>query len=813
MTKTTQRPVPADDNSAGLSPEMKLIREKFFRHIGKPVARKEDGRLVIGKGRFSDDFTLPGQAYAAMVRSPYAHAQIRSIDVEEARRSPGVLVVLTGADRVADGLAAVPHGPVPSTKFDMKLTGPNGAKPFLTPHHLLPADQVRFVGEGVAVVVAKTAKQALDAVEKVVVDYAELPHVTESLDAIKPGAPAVWDETPDNTFIDTRFGDWEATDAAFAKADHIARGQFHLQRVTAVTMEPRAALGHYDAETGRYTLWAGSGGAVRQKSELATVLGVEPSHLRVLSFDVGGNFGSRNRVYVEFGLLLWASKKVGLPVKFTATRSEAFLTDYQGRDLVTTVELALRRDGKFLAMRADNISNVGAYCVSLSPLSKGSGLITGSYHIPAAALRARAVFTNTMCTQAYRSSGRPEVTYAIERLCEIAAREMGIDPLKLRRKNLVPQKAMPYTNAVGQIYDSGEYEKNMDRALEIAGWDGFKARRKDAKARGRLLGRGFANYVESSIGNPRERAEIEVKAEGIVEVVIGTQPSGQGHETSFAQVVADLIELPVAQVAIILGDTDIVSLGGGSHSGRSMRHAGTVMAMASADLLAEGRRRAARLFDADKDDVVFEQGRFAVPGTNHAIELFDLAKQTIDSEGPLRVVRDNEMHTPVFPNGAAICEVEVDPDTGLVEITRYATVDDVGRCINPMIVHGQTHGGIAQGVGQAMWEHCVVEAGSGQPLTGSLMDYAMPRADNLPSFIAEIAEVISPTNPLGIKAGGEGGTTPALATVVNAVLDALKPFGVTDIRMPVTPETVWRAIQEGRAAMADQQAKGVRHGD
>ncbi len=797
-----------EDNSAALSPELKLIREKFFRHIGKPVERKEDGRLLTGKGRFSDDFHLPGQAYAALVRSPHASAEIRSIDVAEALGSPGVLAVLTGEDRVADALAPIPHNPVPSTKFDMKLSGPGGAKPFISPHHLLPVGRVRFVGEGVALVVARTAKEALDAAEKVVVDYAELPHITESLGAIAPGAPVVWDECPDNTFIDTRFGDWEATDAAFAAADHVVRAQFHLQRVTAVPMEPRAALGHYEAKTGRYTLYAGSGGAVRQKHEMATVLGIEPSRLRVLSFDVGGNFGARNRVYVEFGLVLWASRKVGLPVKFTATRSEAFLTDYQGRDLVTHVELALRRDGKFLGMRADNISNVGAYCVSLSPLSKGSGLITGSYDIPAAALRARAIFTNTMCTQAYRSSGRPEVTYAIERLVEIAAREMGFDPLELRRKNLISPSAMPYTNAVGQVYDSGEYRKNMDRTLEIADWDGFEERRKDAAARGKLLGRGFANYVESSIGNPKERAEIEVKAEGVVEVVIGTQPSGQGHETSFAQVVADLIEVPVEKVAIILGDTDVVSVGGGSHSGRSMRHAGTVMAMASADLIAEGRRRTADLFGADKDDVVFENARFIVPGTNHAITLFELAKQTSQGSGPLRVVRDNEMHTPVFPNGAAVCEVEVDPETGLVEITRYATVDDVGRCINPMIVHGQTHGGIAQGVGQAMWEHCYVDAATGQPLAGSFQDYAMPRSDNLPSFIAEIAEVISPTNPLGIKAGGEGGTTPALATVVNAILDALKEYGVTEIQMPTTPETVWRAIQQGRAVLAGSTHKG-----
>src|SRR5688572_2428462 len=614
-----------EDNSAALSPELKLIREKFFRHIGKPVARKEDGRLLTGKGRFSDDFHLPGQAYAALVRSPHASAEIRSIDVAEALGSPGVLTVLTGEDRVADGLAPIPHNPVPSTKFDMKLSGPGGAEPFISPHHLLPVERVRFVGEGVALVVARTAKEALDAAEKVIVDYAERPHVTESLAAIAPGAPLVWDECPDNTFIDTRFGDWDAADAAFAAADHVVRAQFHLQRVTAVPMEPRAALGHYDAETGRYTLYAGSGGAVRQKHEMATVLGIEPSRLRVLSFDVGGNFGARNRVYVEFGLVLWASRKVGLPVKFTATRSEAFLTDYQGRDLVTHVELALRRDGKFLGMRADNISNVGAYCVSLSPLSKGSALITGSYHIPAATLRARAVFTNTMPTQAYRSSGRPEVTYAIERIIELAAIECGFDALELRRKNLVPPEAMPYTNAVGARYDSGTYLANMDRTLVLADWNGFAARKRAAEARGVLLGRGFANSVESSIGSPRERAEITVLPSGEITVVIGTQPSGQGHETSFAQVVADQLGQPVEKVKILFGDTAIVSVGGGSHSGRSMRHAGTVMLMASQLLIDEGRKRAAEIFAQPIERVIFQDGQFRVPQTNHVIGLTELA--------------------------------------------------------------------------------------------------------------------------------------------------------------------------------------------
>lgn len=778
-------------------PDMDYVREALFRHIGRPVARKEDRRLLTGKGRFTDDFNLTGQVYAVMVRSPYPHARISSIDTAEALAAPGVLAVLTGEDATRDGLSAIPHNPLPKTRFDMKLSAPDGGTPFVGPHVLLPSDKVRHVGEAVVMVVAETAAQAMDAAELVEVDYEELDFVVDALDASSGSCDAVvWDEVPDNTFIETHFGDWAATDEAFDQAAHVVEAAFHIDRVTGVPLEPRAALAAFDADTGKYTLYAGSGGAVRQKNELAEVLGIDPESLRVLSYDVGGNFGTRNRTYVEFGLVLWAARRVQRPVKFTATRSEAFLTDYQGRDLHSTVSLALDADGRFLAMRADNLSNVGARCVSLSPLSKGSGLITGSYDIPVAALRSRAVFTNTMCTQAYRSSGRPEVTFAIERLVEIAAKQIGMDAIDLRRLNMVSPDAMPYRNAVGQIYDSGTYEVNMDKAMALFEWDDFSSRRADAEARGRLLGRGLANYVESSIGSPKERAEISVLPSGQIEVVIGTQPSGQGHETSFAQVVADMLGVSVEKVTIIIGDTDVVSVGGGSHSGRSMRHAGTVMAMASAELLAEARKRAADHFDVLLDQIERDGTEYRVMGTNHAIGLFELAKVTAE---PLAVSKTNEMHTPVFPNGTAICEVEIDPELCHVHITRYATIDDVGRCINPLIVHGQTHGGIAQGVGQAMWELCVTDPDSGQPLAGSFMDYGMPRADNLPSFDAEISEVISPTNPLGIKAGGEGGTTPALATVTLAVLDALKPLGVTDIKMPVSANTIWRAIKSARA--------------
>jgi len=746
--------------------------ETGYRFIGAPLPRKEDERLVTGKGRFTDDFSLEGQAYAVMVRSPYPHARIVAVNAARANAMPGVLGVFTGADCAADGLKPIPHDPVPKTKYDMKLTAPGGGAVFIGPHLLLPVDKARHVGEAVAMVVAATRPQAMDAAEAVEVRYEELPFVLHSEDAMRQGAPAVWDEVADNVVVDTQFGDVQATDRAFARAAHVVKRKFHIGRVTGVPLEPRAALGAYDAASGRYTLYAGSGGAVRQKNELATVLGVPPDRLHVLAHDIGGNFGTRNRVFVEFGLVLWASQKLKRPVKFTASRSEAFLSDYQGRDLVTEVELALDADGHFLAMRATNISNVGARCVSLSPLSKGAGLIPGSYAIATATLRAVAVCTNTMPTNAYRSSGRPEVTYAIERLVDIAADRLGIDRVALRRKNLVRPEAMPYRNAVGMLYDSGRYEENMDWAMQLADWKGFPARRREAKRRGKLLGRGLANYVESSIGAPREQARIKVQPQdqsgpARVDVVIGTQPAGQGHETSFAQVVADLLHVPAESVRIIIGDTDVVHAGGGTHSGRSMRHAATVFAKAAAGLIAKGKQIAAIVMGAAPESVSFTDGRFVSRDTNRTFDFLELAGEAARHKLPeplqdgLAIVTDNEMHEPVFPNGTAICEVEIDPLTGAMTLMRYASIDDVGRCINPLIVHGQTHGAIAQGVGQAMSEQIYLDPDSGQPLTGSLMDYAMPRSDTLPSFATGIAEVLSPTNPLGIKAGGEGGTTAA----------------------------------------------------
>jgi carbon-monoxide dehydrogenase large subunit len=776
-----------------------------FRFIGQPLPRTEDARLLTGCGQFSDDFCLSGQTYAAIVRSPHAHARIVRIHTASAKNMPGVLGVFTGADCQADNLGAIPHDPLPKTRYDMKLQGPGGGEIFFGPHVLLPTDKVRHVGEAIAMVVAETPSQAADAAEAVDVTYETLPCVLHAEDAMQPGAPAVWDEAANNILVDTRFGHAVETDRILANAAHVVRKDFHVGRVTGAPMEPRAAVAHYDNSTERYTIYAGSGGAVRQKRELAAVLGIDPERIRVLSYDVGGNFGTRNRVYVEFGLVLWAARKLGRPVKYTATRSECFTSDYQGRDLVAKFELALDERGRFLALRATNISNVGARCVSLSPLSKGAGLITGSYDIPVASLRAMAVFTNTAPTQAYRSSGRPEITFALERLIDMAAKQLGIDRVTLRRRNLVRPQAMPYRNAVGMLYDSGHYAENMDLAMHLADWDGFKARQRNAKKHGKLLGRGLANYVESSIGAPKEQARIVVSAERGVEVVIGTQPAGQGHETSFAQVMADLIAVPVEKVHIILGDTDVVKAGGGTHSGRSMRHAATVFSLAAGELIAKGKRAAAVIFDAPPDRVDFSDGRFSVRDSNRSFDFLELAQEMArhpmpdDLASGLAVVTDNEMHEPVFPNGCAICEIEIDPSSGDLELTRYTSVDDVGRCINPLIVDGQTHGAIVQGIGQALWEQCVVEPVSGQPQCGSFMDYGMPRADRLPSFTTRIVEVLSPTNPLGIKAGGEGGTTAAPAAIISGVVDALSAYGIDDIQMPATPYQIWQAIERHKS--------------
>jgi aerobic carbon-monoxide dehydrogenase large subunit len=776
-----------------------------FTYIGKPLARTEDQRLLTGAGRFTDDFNADGQLFAAMVRCPYAHATICSIDTEAALALPGVKAVFTGEDCVRAGLNPIGHNPIPSTDKDLKLVPAHGEPFFIGPHHLLPTDKARHCGEAVAMVIASSQAQAQDGVEAVDVNYEQLPHVSDAQQATQSGGgPTVWDGIADNQCADGWHGDVDGTQQAIDGAAHVFIRSFHIDRVTGVPLEPRSALAEYfpadDHTDGSYSLIAGSGGAVRQRREIADVLGIDPSRLRVRSLDVGGNFGTRNRVYIEFALVTWAAEQLRAPVKYTANRSESFLSDYQGRDLRSSITLAVDSDGYFVALKAENLSNLGARAVSLSPLGKGSALITGSYHIPKACVRASAAFTNTVPTQAYRSSGRPEVNFALERIIDIAARRLDRDGANLRRLNLVRPTSMPYRNAIGAEYDSGNYPHAMDAAMEAINWDSFEVRKVESAARGKLRGRGIAPYVESSIGTPRERADINILPDGQVKVIIGTQPTGQGQETSFAQVTADLLGVSFESIEVIMGDTRVVTAGGGSHSGRSMRHAGTVIAYAVEDLVKTASNIIAQLHAVAAEDVEFDAGVLRVPQRNIALRWHEVARELelCDDRQSwprgLRVTRDNEMHTPVFPNGCAACEVEVDPQTGVIALLDYAAVDDVGRAINPLILHGQAHGSIAQGIGQAMWEFCHIDESSGQPLCGSLMDYCLPRAADMPLMHTVLHEVLSPTNPLGIKSGGEGATTPALAVVVNAAVDALAHLGIEHIEMPLTPFRVWQAI-------------------
>jgi len=773
-------------------------------NIGDAVRRKEDFRLVTGRGCYSDDFTLPGQVYAAVVRSPHAHARIVRIDTAEARALPGVLALLTGEDARADGLNRIPHLAAPGTPPDIVLKNRDGSPVPAAPHHVLATDRVRHVGAAVAFVIAETLAAAKDAAEKVVVEYEPLPVVTDPKASAEAGTPRLYDDLP-NVMIDADVGDPAAVDVAFARAAHVTRLDTWLNRVTGVPMEPRSALGVYDSASGRYTLYAGSGGIVRQKREIAQILGVPFDNVRVIAREIGGNFGTRNSFFPEFALVVWGSRKVGRPVKWTAERHEAFVTDYMGRDLTVTAELALDADGRFLALRSQNLSNVGAHSGSYVPLVKGVGLATSGYRIPVSHISARAVLTNTMCTTPYRSAGRPEVIYVIERLIDKAAQEHGFDRVALRRRNLIPPSAFPYKNPQGITYDNGTYRAVMDQAMELGDWRGFKKRRAAARRRKRLRGIGLCCYLETTGGYPRERADVTVHGSGKVDVVVGTLSSGQSHETTFAQCVAEWLGVPFDDVHIFESDTDIVKEGGGSHSARSMRMAGIVMGNASDAIVEKGKKIAAHMLEAAEDDIGFAAGRFTVKGTDRAVGIFDVAAaaekndQTLpeDLRGPLAATSDETIRQLGFPYGAHVCEVEIDPETGALDLVGYVAVDDVGRAINPMVVHGQTHGGAAQGIGQALWECCTYDA-QGQMLCASFMDYAMPRADIVPAFTTAISEVLTPTNKLGVRGAGEGGTTGALAAVVNAVVDALAEFGVTHMEMPVTPERIWRAIRAGK---------------
>jgi aerobic carbon-monoxide dehydrogenase large subunit len=783
-----------------------MAGETYRTGIGAPMRRREDVRLLTGQGRYSDDLTLPGQAYAVMLRSPHPHASIERIDAAAARAAPGVLTVLTGQDMKTDGLRPIPHAVWSGHPAEIALPNTDGSPASGPPHDCMATGVARHCGDIVAMVVAASLAAARDASEMVTVDYRPLPPVSHSLDAVSHSAPPSWTERPSNLCIDSLLGDVAATEAAFARAAHVVKFETWVQRVAGVPMEPRAAIGLYDAAQGKYTLYAGAGGAVRPRNDLAAVLGVPEADIRMVMHDVGGNFGTRGAFNPEFALVVWASRRTGRPVKWTCDRSEAFLCDYQARDLAVTAELALDAQGTFLALRSSNLVNLGAYPVGFSPLQKGAAIATSIYHVPAVEVRARGAFTNTAPTRPYRSAGRPEVMYVMERLIDLAARQTGLDRIELRRRNLVPEAAMPYRNPFGMVYDSGAYHKVMETALRLGDWTGFPARQRAAAARGKCRGIGVANYVDTATGVPRERAEITVRPEGLVEVVIGTGSQGQGHETSFPQLITEWLGVPHDSVVLVTGDTDRVKWGGGAHSGRALRLGSIVMHKASKEIVEKATRIAAHVLEAAASDIEFRDGRFTVAGTDRMLGIFEVAAVALtrndlpdDLAGPLGAVGDETIVDASFPYGCHVCEVEVDPETGVVEIVSYAAVDDVGRAVNPMIVHGQVHGGIAQGVGQALWEQVVYDRVTGQMLTGSFMDYAMPRATGLPSYVTELSEVPSTTHPLGIRPAGEGGTTPALGVVVNAVVDALAGFGVTHVEMPATPERVWRAIRQGMA--------------
>ncbi|HZK92424.1 MAG TPA: xanthine dehydrogenase family protein molybdopterin-binding subunit [Stellaceae bacterium] len=771
--------------------------------IGRPVRRREDLRLVTGRGRYSDDLNLPGQAYACMVRSPHAHALIRRLDISAAKAAPGVLAVLTSDEVRQDGLNPLPHISN-SHPADIAIKNKDGSPIERPTQQPIVFPEICHVGEIVAVVAAESVAAAKDAAELVEIEWEVLPAIARGLAAAAPDAPRARLDSQ-NIILDGEVGDREATDSAFAKAAHIVKFDTWVQRVAGVPMEPRAAVGEYDPASGLHTLHAGAGGAVSPRRDLAMVLGIPPEAARMVMHDIGGNFGTRGSFNVEFALVVWAAKRLGRPVKWTCERSEYFIADYQARDLACTAELALDRDGAFLAMRGSNLVNQGAYAIAFGSLNKGVEIMSSIYHVPVVHFRARAALTNTLPTRPYRSSGRPEVMFVMERLIDLAARQTGIGRIELRRRNLVPESAMPYTNPFGMVYDSGEYHDCMERALRLGDWTGFPARRAEARARGKCRGIGVANYVDTATGAPREKAEMVVKPEGIVEIAIGTVSQGQGHETSFAQLVTEFLGVPLESVRLVTGDTARVSVGGGAHSGRALRLGSIVMLNASKAIIEKGLRIASHVLEADVADLEFTGGDFTVKGTDRAIGIFETARAALERNdlpdelrGPLGGESDETVNLAAFPYGSHVCEVEIDPETGVLDIVRYSAVDDVGRAVNPMIVHGQVHGGIVQGVGQAIMENACYNPESGQLLAGSFMDYAMPRADRMPFFDCELSEVPSPTHPLGIRPGGEGGTTPALGVVINAVVDALTEFGVTHVEMPATSERIWRAIH-GRA--------------
>lgn len=779
--------------------------------IGQPVRRWEDLRLLTGRGRYQDDIVLPRQCHAVFVRSPHAHARILSIGTRAAQAAPGVLAVFTGADYRADGLA-MPKANMPRKKRD-------GSPMFAPQRPALVTDRVRYVGDPLAMVIAESLAAAKDAAELLEVEYEALPSVTTPMAAAEPGAPRVWDENPDNISHTFERGDKAATDAAFDQAAHVARHRYVITRVHAQYMEPRGAIGSYDEYENRFTLHADVNYPHRVRNMLAgSVFKVPESSVRVICHDVGGGFGAKGWQYVEHRLTLWAARKLGRPVKWSCERSEVLLADEHGRDNVGTVELALDGEGRFLGIRLYMLAGIGAYIGSDRQLLTPFGQIhtlTGVYDVPAAHVTIDAVLSNTSPTAPYRGAGRPEASYLMENIIEVAARELGIDPVELRRRNVIRPEAMPYRTALGPVYDCGAFAENMQSALQASDHAGFEGRRQASLAAGKLRGIAVVNAIEQAAGPVPEYAEIRFQPSGSAMMLLGTKTHGQGHETVFKQILHDKLGLPPQEVRFIEGDTDRVAFGMGSNGSRSMVAGGSALVLAADQVIRKGKRIAAHLLEAAEADTVFADGKFSVVGTDRSVTLKQVA---IASFQPARLPKGvapgliesatYAPERPTYPNGCHVCEVEIDPETGSVSLQRYHVVDDVGTVINPLTLKGQIHGGVAQGVGQILMEQVAYDPASGQLLSASFMDYAMPRADSMCSMEITSNPVPTKSNPLGAKGAGEAGTVGALPAVMIAILDALAPLGVQEMEMPATSERVWRAIEAARRSNGSQLQTG-----
>jgi carbon-monoxide dehydrogenase large subunit len=762
--------------------------------IGQSVSRFEDPRLLRGGGRYVGDMVLPGMVPGYVLRSPHAHARIRSIDVSRAKAAPGVLAVLTGADWQASGWGDLPV-PGGLQRRDASV--------FRPPYPALVKDRVRFVGDYVAFVVAQTTAAALDAAELVVVDYEPLPACVSTAQASAQGAPRVWDACSDNIGFVQLFGDKAATEAAIARADHVVKHRFVINRVTAASMEPRGCLGDYNASEDRYTIYTTLQRMHPFRSELAPILKVPESRIRVVAGDIGGSFGMKSAVYNEVALVLLASKHVGRPVKWLSTRSESFLCDAQARDNVTEAELALDRQGNFLALRVHTIAGIGAYLQTGMPAFTGNiGTLAGVYRTPAIHADVTAVFTHTNPVRPYRGNGRPEAAYVIERLVDLAADELGIDPAELRRRNYIAPTAMPFKTGLTFTYDSGEFEKSMDMALKLADFAGFEPRREEARTRGKLRGIGLSNTIERAAAQGFEGAEIRFDKSGAATLLAGSVTQGQGHETIFKQIMCDRLGLDPAEVHYIQGDTDQVFVGEGTGGSRSATIGGSAVDIAAERITSKARHIAAHLLKLDVDEVNFADGVFSSPKTNRTLTIKEVAKEAMEPASlpkgvDVGLIATATYTAPVqnFPNGCHICELEVDADTGEVEIVRYSVVDDVGTVINPLLLKGQIVGGVAQGVGQILMEDIRFDE-DGQNLTASFMDYAMPRATDIGAVEVKSNPVPTKTNPLGVKGAGEAGCVGAMPAVANALVDALSHLGVRHVEMPATPERLWRAMKE-----------------